>query len=280
MSSITLAFVKIAAEAAVPASIWSFVLVGFAAQLIDGCLGMAYGVSSNTFLLSLGLPPATASAAVHVAEVGTTGISGLSHLWFKNIDAKLLRPLVITGVAGGVIGAYVLVNLPAEYIKPIVSVYLLAMGVRIIVRAIRERRATEEDRRRMNEKRRTDRRFLSVLGAVGGFCDAVGGGGWGPVVTTTLLANGHEGRYAVGTVNTAEFFVTLAQAVAFICTTSIITDHWKIILGLLGGGLVAAPLAAWLVSRIPRLKMLYIVGAVITLLSIRNIWLAVESFTR
>lgn len=255
-----------------PASIWSFVLVGFIAQLIDGCLGMAYGVSSNTFLLSLGLPPATASAAVHVAEVGTTGISGLSHLWFKNIAAKLLWPLVITGVAGGVIGAYVLVNLPAEYIKPIVSVYLLAMGVRIIVRAIRERKATEEDRRRMNEKRRSDRRFLSVLGAVGG-------GGWGPVVTTTLLVNGHEGRYAVGTVNTAEFFVTLAQAVAFVFTSSIITDHWMIILGLLGGGLLAAPPAAWLVSRIPRLKMLYIVVTVITLLSIRNIWPAVAGLT-
>lgn len=260
------------------AEIWPYLLVGLAAQLVDGCLGMAYGVSSNTFLLSLGLPPATASAAVHVAEVGTTAVSGLSHLWFKNIDSSILWPLVIAGTAGGVLGAYLLTSFPSDYLKPIIALYLLAMGVRIIVRAARLKKL-EESGDGAHQKRRSDKRFLSILGAVGGFCDAVGGGGWGPVVTTTLMANGHSGRYAVGTVNSAEFFVTLAQAVAFLFTTTVIADHGLVILGLLTGGLLAAPAAAWLVSRVPQRGMLYLVGVVIILLSVRNIWSAVENLT-
>jgi len=238
-----------------------FVLVGFAAQMIDGALGMAYGVSSNSFLLSLGLPPAIASASVHTAEVFTTAISGASHWKLRNIDTKLAKKLIIPGVIGGVTGAYLLANIDGDAIKPYISIYLLIMGCVILWKAFR-RKTTSGDPKRV---------FL--LGLVGGFLDAIGGGGWGPVVTTTLVANGHTPRVMIGSVSFSEFFVTFAESITFLLMLNI-KDSYLIILGLLLGGAIAAPLAAVFARKIkPKLLMIFI-GILIIFLSIRTLVLA------
>lgn len=176
------------------------VAVGFIAQMIDGALGMAYGLSSTAFLLSLNVPPAPASAAVHTAEMVVSGVSGLAHLRFGNVDRGLFQRLVLPGVIGGALGASLLSALPGERIKPFVSAYLLAMGVYICYRAAAK------------SSPKPPRRSVAPLGLAGGFFDAIGGGGWGPIVTTHLVADGHEPRLAVGSVNLAEFFVTVAEA--------------------------------------------------------------------
>jgi len=241
-------------------SIIPFIAVGFLAQMVDGCLGMAYGVSSTTFLLSLGLPPAAASAAVHTAEVFTTGVSGLSHLRFGNVDRQLIRRLLIPGVIGGILGAYVLTSIPGNVVKPVVAAYLLIMGVRILWKAIR----------RTGGKGGTVRHF-APLGVIGGFFDAIGGGGWGPIVTSTLVANGHHPRFTIGSVNLTEFFVTLAEAATFF--TLIGLGHWRVIVGLVIGGVVAAPLAAFICRKLPTRALMIVIGALITVLSVRTILL-------
>lgn len=243
-------------------TILEFMLVGFIAQLIDGALGMAYGVSSTTFLLSLGIPPAAASASVHMSEIFTTGVSGLAHWRLRNIDTKLVKKLVIPGVVGGILGAYILVNIDGNLIKPFVSAYLLIMGIIILVKAFSPKQKLQEPR------------HIRLLGLVGGFFDAIGGGGWGPIVTTTLVARGNHPRATIGSVNFTEFFVTLAQSVTFILTLSFVA-YWKIILGLLLGGVIAAPIAALATKHIPLKYLMLMVGIVIILLSLRTIWLAV-----
>jgi uncharacterized protein len=237
-----------------------FVVVGFVAQMIDGALGMAYGVSSNTFLLSLGVAPAAASASVHAAEVFTTAVSGLSHLRFGNVDRVLLRRLLIPGVIGGVVGAYILTALPGSELKPLIAVYLFIMGAVILFRAFRQPSPGEP------------RTPLIPLGLAGGFFDAIGGGGWGPIVTSTLVARGHNPRQSVGSVNLAEFFVTLSQSAVFLLTIGLV--HWRIILGLMIGGVVAAPLAAYVTGRLPARVLLVVVGSLIILLSLRTLYLA------
>ena len=244
-----------------------FVLVGFIAQMIDGALGMAYGISSNTFLLSLGIPPAAASASVHMAEVVTTGVSGISHWRFGNIDWKLVRRLVIPGVLGGVVGAYLLTSLDGDLIKPYISAYLIIMGIVIIVKAF----TVQHHDGRIDEHGPR----VSVLGLFGGFCDAIGGGGWGPVVTTTLVANGKHPRLTIGSVNFSEFFVTLAQSITFVLTLSF-GQYWQVILGLLMGGAIAAPLAARMTKRLPLKTLMIIVGVLIIGLSIRTIVLGLK----
>ena len=244
----------------VEASFFTFVAVGFAAQMIDGALGMAYGVSSTALLLSFGIPPARASAAVHTAEVVVSGVSGLSHLRFGNVDRALFRRLVLPGVAGGVVGAYVLSELPGERLRPFVAAYLLAMGLYICWRALRR------------VERATLTRRVVPLGLVGGFFDAIGGGGWGPIVTTTLIARGREPRMAIGSVNLSEFFVTLAQAATFVSMVGV--QHGTVIVGLVVGGVIAAPFAAYLCRRIPPKILMVAVGVIIIALSIRNIAIA------
>lgn len=236
-----------------------FILVGFAAQLIDGALGMAYGVISSSVLLSIGVPPAAASAAVHASEVVTTGISGASHAMFKNIDHRLFVRIVIPGIVGGVIGAFLLTSLPADSIKPFVAVYLLAMGLLILRKALRPIPPPREPR------------ALIPLGLAGGFFDAIGGGGWGPIVTSTLLAQGAQPRYAIGSVNLSEFFLAIATSATFIATIGL--DFWRLALALLIGGAVAAPLAAYAAGRVPAKPLMLLVATVIILLSARNIWL-------
>jgi uncharacterized membrane protein YfcA len=242
-------------------SILLYVLVGFVAQMIDGALGMAYGVSSNTFLLSIGIPPAAASASVHMAEVVTTGISGFSHWRLGNIDWKLVKRLLLPGVIGGIAGAYLLTSISGDVIKPYISAYLLIMGIVILIKAINYKAKPHNG---VHTAR------VSVLGMIGGFFDAIGGGGWGPIVTTTLVARGKDARQTIGSVNFSEFFVTLAESATFVLTLSFL-GYWQIILGLLIGGAVAAPLAAILTKKLPVKVLMFIVSLLIIGLSIRTI---------
>jgi len=244
-----------------------YVLVGFLAQMIDGALGMAYGVSSNTFLLSLGIPPAAASASVHMAEVVTTGISGFSHWKLGNVDWKLVRRLLIPGVIGGVLGAYLLTSMNGDVIKPYIAGYLILMGGVIIYKAF-----TLVPRNKPDQYHGPN---VSWLGLLGGFCDAIGGGGWGPVVTSTLVARGKYPRTTIGSVNFSEFFVTLSQSVVFVITLSF-AQYWQIILGLLIGGGIAAPLAARMTKQLPLKTLMILVGALIIILSVRTIYLAIR----
>ena len=238
-----------------------FMVVGFIAQMVDGALGMAYGVSSTTFLLSMGIPPAVASASVHTAEIFVSGVSGLSHLRFGNVDKKLFKKLLIPGVVGGVLGAYVLTALPGEKMKPFVASYLLIMGLVVLRKAFKKTR-----------EKAAKTRLLLPLGLVGGFCDAIGGGGWGPIVTSTLVARGHNPRFTVGSVNLAEFFVTTAEVATFSATIGL--THWQVVVGLIAGGIVAAPLAAYVCKRLPTRILMTMVGAAIVALSVRTIYLA------
>ena len=240
-----------------------FVIVGFAAQIIDGALGMAYGVSSTTFLLTVGISPAAASASVHTAEIFASGVSGISHLRFGNVDRELFKRLLIPGIIGGIAGAYILTTLPSERIKPFVALYLLVMGVIIVRKAMKK----------IEEKK--SRAHLIPLGLVGGFFDAIGGGGWGPIVTSTLVARGEKPRFAIGSVNLAEFFVTVAEAATFFLTLGLV--HWKVIVGLTVGGVLAAPLAAYVCKRLPARALMVMVGTLIIILSIRTIFLAAFS---
>jgi uncharacterized protein len=245
-------------------SILLFVLVGFIAQMIDGALGMAYGVSSNTFLLSIGIPPAIASASVHMAEVITTGVSGIAHWRLGNIDWTLVKRLALPGVIGGAAGAYLLTSIDGDFIKPFISGYLLIMGVVILVKAFNYK---------VKPHSGVHTRRVSILGVIGGFFDAIGGGGWGPIVTTTLVARGKNARLTIGSVNFSEFFVTLAESVTFILTLSFL-GYWHIILGLLIGGAIAAPLAARATQKLPVKALMLMVGLLIIGLSIRTIVLA------
>ncbi|MCB9452044.1 MAG: sulfite exporter TauE/SafE family protein [Anaerolineaceae bacterium] len=239
------------------ADLLTFAFVGLVAQLIDGSLGMAYGVSSTTFLLSLGVPPALASASVHTAEVLTTAVSGLSHFRLGNVNSSLFKRLVIPGAIGGFIGAYTLTTVPGDTIKPFITLYLLLMGLFIIWKAFQKYR----------ESTRMHKRIIP-LALFGGIMDAIGGGGWGPIVTSTLVASGHSPRYVIGSVNAAEFFVTVVQSATFL--TILGTAHWIAVLGLIIGGVPAAPFAAYLTQHISPRRLMLLVGLLIVTLSIRN----------
>lgn len=234
-----------------------FVLVGMAAQLVDGALGMAYGVTSTSLLLALGLPPPVASASVHAAEVATTGVSGLSHGLFGNVDRRLLWSLVLPGVAGAVLGAWLLSQLDWAWLRPLVSAYLLALGALLVWRAWRGLR---------REARPGGRGWL---GLVAGFLDAVGGGGWGPLTTSSLMARHLEPRIAIGTANAAEFFVSLAASAVFLAALGV--SHVHVVLGLLVGGVLVAPFAAWLARRVPARPMMAVVGGVVCAVSLFNL---------
>ncbi|MBN2359223.1 MAG: sulfite exporter TauE/SafE family protein [Deltaproteobacteria bacterium] len=237
------------------------IVVGFVGQMIDGSLGMAYGVSCNTFLLALGIPPAVSSASLHAAEVVTTGVSGAAHFKLGNIRKDLFLRLLIPGVIGGGLGAYALSHIDGKVIKPYISGYLLIMGVVIIVKGCRKAREYREVKR-----------GIEPLALVGGLLDAMGGGGWGPVVTTTLVARGNQPRETIGSVNASEFFVTLAESVVFVMTIGL--SHWQIILGLLLGGVVAAPLAALVTRRLPVRVLMVLVGVLVSAVSLRTIVIA------
>ncbi len=235
-----------------------FLLAGFAAQLIDGSLGMGYGVSCNVFLMSFGVPPALASASIHTAEVFTTGASGLAHWRFGNVDKRLFRKLSVSGVVGAVFGAYVLTRIDGDVIKPFVAVYLLIMGMVIIWKSWKRPLPREVTT------------HITPLGLVGGFFDAIGGGGWGPIVASTLLARGNHPRRSIGSVNLAEFFVALSVSVTLFGSVALEAQIQNI-LGLVVGGLVAAPLAAYISHRLPAQKLMALVGVLILVLSLNTI---------
>ena len=242
-----------------------YLLGGFIAQMIDGALGMAYGVTATTFLLTLGIPPSVASASVHTSEIFTSGVSGYMHLKFGNVNSKLFKTLLIPGVIGAILGAYVLTSLE-EYIyiiKPFVAVYTLILGVLIIKKALKKR----------IEKRPFTK--IGWLAMLGGSMDAIGGGGWGPIVSSTLIARGRHPKYTIGSVNLTEFFVSLASSVTFI--TLIGFSHWQVIVGLILGGMVAAPIAASLSRRLPIKTMMILVGIVVIVVSLRIIYMVVLS---
>ncbi|MCF6743506.1 sulfite exporter TauE/SafE family protein [Blastococcus sp. KM273128] len=241
-------------------------LAGFGAQLVDGSLGMAYGVTSTTLLLAIGTNPAAASATIHLAEIGTTLASGLSHWKFGNVDWKVVARVGVPGAVGAFAGAHFLAGLSTEIAAPVMSLILVSLGAYILVRFT----LRGIDRRNVGKPIR--KRFLGPLGLVAGFVDATGGGGWGPVGTPALLASGRmEPRKVIGSIDTSEFLVALAASAGFLLAlgTQGIDPLW--VGGLLAGGLVAAPIAAWLVRHIPPRLLGSLVGGMIVLTNARTL---------
>ena len=243
---------------------WTYALVGLGAQMIDGALGMAYGVSSTTFLLSAGVGPSAASASVHIAEMFTSGLSGVSHLKFGNVNKKLFKSLLFTGVLGGMLGAFLSTQIDGNILKPYISGYLLIMGIVIIRKALKKN---------IKKKKTTNIGWLALFG---GFVDAIGGGGWGPVVTTTLVSSGRDPRYTIGSVNLAEFFVAVGTELSFALFMGL--QEWEtigelgvIILGLIVGGMFAAPFAAVILRHVKAKKLMIFVGIIIIVLSLRTL---------
>ncbi|MGK5595490.1 MAG: sulfite exporter TauE/SafE family protein [Parachlamydiaceae bacterium] len=233
-----------------------YIIVGFVAQIVDGALGMAYGLISTTLLLSFGFTPLTASTTTHAAECLTTAFSGLAHHQFGNINKRLLIRLILPGMLGAGIGAFLLSNLNGDKIKPFISLYLMGMGMIIIAKAFKE------------IPPRSFSHHLIPLGFFGGLIDVLGGGGWGPIVSSTLLARGHDARTTIGSVNACEFFVVVTASLAFFLSGSYV--GWDVVVGLAIGGGVAAPIGAWLCKKMPHKYLMFIVGILILILSLRT----------
>lgn len=245
------------------AGLLPFIAIGFAAQMVDGALGMAFGVIASTLMVGgMGVAPRSASAAVHLVEMFTTAASGISHIWQRNVDWALFRRLVIPGSIGGVAGAYLLAN-TGKAAQPFVLAYLTLIGLYLIWRAFRKPPPPRQPR------------VIAPLGLVGGFLDAAGGGGWGPVVTSNLLLQGANPRMTIGTVNTAEFVLTTVISVTFIITLGL-QAFTTATVGVLIGGVAAAPLGAILVKRVRPRFLMGVVGTVLTLTSAWSIWVAVR----
>ena len=245
-----------------------FMLAGFIAQMIDGALGMAYGVSASTFLLTLGVPPALSSASIHTSEIFTSGVSGLMHLKFQNVNKKLLKTLLLPGIFGAALGAILLTSLEDyEYvIKPLIACYTLYLGVVIVRKAL------------VGVKTRIKSKRIPALAVFGSFMDSIGGGGWGPIVSSTLIAGGRHPRYTIGSVNLAEFFVAVSSAFTFILVlvlrsrSSDLEELFgliQVVAGLILGGIIAAPIAAYFSRKLPVKKLMITVGIVVILVSIR-----------
>ena len=236
-----------------------FIAIGFAAQMVDGALGMAFGVISSTLLISLGVPPALASASVHAVESFTTGASGISHVYHRNVDWSLFKRLALPGILGGITGAYLLTNIDATMAKPLVQTYLSVIGIILIYRALRWPPQIKQPK------------YVAPLGLAGGFLDAAGGGGWGPVVTSNLLIQGASPRQTIGTVNTVEFFLTTSISVTFLFSLGL-EIFTQATIGLLIGGVAAAPFGAIIAKRIPTKPLLLTVGIILTITSLYGIY--------
>jgi len=248
--------------------------VGFVAQLIDGSLGMAYGITSNTILLSLGVPPIASSASIHTAEIVTAGAEGVAHLRAGNVDRGVLKYLIIPGVAGAMIGAYLLTSIPGNFIMPFISVYLFIMGFLMIEKAFEKRPLIIKTLIYFRDKlmhARSERwgRKLSPFGLLGGILDSVGGGGWGPLITLTLFFRGENLRKAIGSVILSEFFVAVAASVALLAALRL--EYWQTIVGLIVGGLLAVPLGPYLTKRLPYKPLMIFVGLLVMILSLKNL---------
>lgn len=243
------------------ADLLPFIAIGFVAQMVDGALGMAFGTISSTLLITMGVPPAAASAGVHTVEIFTTGVSGVSHVAHRNIDWKLFARIVVPGMIGGIAGAYLLTQVSAEVARPLVLAYLAALGLWLLYRGARHRHTEREPR------------IIAPLGLVGGFLDASGGGGWGPVVTSNLLVQGGSPRKVIGTVSTAEFFLTLTISATFVAALGL-EAFTRATVGLLIGGVVAAPLGALVAKRIDADLLISFVGIVLTATSAYGLYQA------
>ena len=240
-----------------------FMIVGFGAQIVDGALGMAYGVISSSLLLALGVPPRAASASVHAAETCTTAVSAASHIWHRNVDWPLFWRLILPGIVGGVAGAYVLSSIDGALIKPFILAYLACIGLWLIWRGLKYPPQTR------------NARWVAPLGLLGGFLDASGGGGWGPVVTSNLLLQGASPRHTIGTVNTVEFFLTLAISATFLLNLGWQTFTLATV-GLLVGGVVAAPCGAMIARHVSPKPLLVMVGVILTITSLFGIYRALS----
>ena len=235
-----------------------FMGVGLTAQMIDGALGMAYGATSSSLLLGLGVSPAMTSTSVHVAEVFTTGASGIAHFKLGNVNKKLFLHLLIPGMIGAVAGAYLLSDkIDGDVIKPFMSAYLMILGVLILRKALQRNKPKSKTRR------------LGPLAFFGGFMDAIGGGGWGPIVTSTLLSKGRTVNYTIGSVNAAEFFISVSSAGTLLLFNGI--GSLQVILGLILGGVIASPFAAVLVKKMKRKPLMIMVGVLVIAMSLRTI---------
>jgi uncharacterized membrane protein YfcA len=247
------------------------VIVGFLAQLVDGALGMAYGATSASLVLAAGVAPAAASASVHLAEVGTTAVSGFSHWRFGNVDWRTVRRLGIPGAIGAFVGAVVLSNLSADIAKPWMASILLVLGVYILLRFTLKGAPRKEGRRYVRG------RFVAPLGLGAGFIDATGGGGWGPVATPTLIASGRmEPRKVIGSVDTSEFLVAVAASAGFLAALGSQGIKTSYVVALLVGGIVAAPIAAWFVRMVTARLLGACVGGLILITNTRTIFDAFE----
>jgi hypothetical protein len=240
-----------------------FILVGFVAQMIDGALGMAFGVISNTLLISLGVPPAAASAIVHTIKNFTGAVSAVSHVLHRNVDWRLFWRILLPGLVGGVLGAYVLSTMLPAVAKQLVLAYLSVIGLFLIWRGV------------MRTHKEKPPRVVEPLGFAGGFLDAAGGGGWGPIVTSNLIVQGAPPRTAVGTVNTAELFLALVITATFIASIGF-SVLGPPALGLLIGGVAAAPFGGYVAARVSARVMLPMVGIVLTITSLYGLWRALS----
>lgn len=241
--------------------------IGLVAQLVDGSLGMAYGVTSTSLLLMFGIAPAVASASVHMAEVVTTAASGLSHIRFGNVDKQVVKKLIIPGSIGAFLGACFLGSIPGDIIKPYVSIFLLILGVYVIYRFLFNFNPTKQ----LKEKKLGNKHFVP-LGFIAGFFDATGGGGWGPIATPVLLtSHTMEPRKVIGSVDTSEFAIAISSTLGFLLTLGWMQINVQWVLALMIGGLIAAPIAAWLVKIIPTNLLGTLVGGIIIITNIRTL---------
>lgn len=238
------------------------IAIGFFAQTIDGALGMAFGLISTSAMLAIGMAPAQASAVVHTAEIFTTGASAVSHVYHRNVDWRLMWRLGIAGVLGAILGAWLLSNLDAAIMRPFVSGYLAVIGIYILLKAVR-----------MAPGRDAPAAWTSPVGFVAGFLDASGGGGWGPVATSTLVGSGHAPRKVVGSVNATEFFVTTAAATTFFLELG--ASPLMSLVPLVIGGVIAAPFGGWAVKHIPARALMVLIGILIVALAA---WQLARSF--
>ena len=241
--------------------------IGLIAQLVDGSLGMAYGVTSTSLLLMFGIAPAVASASVHMAEVVTTAASGISHIRFGNVDKEVVLKLIIPGSIGAFLGAIFLGSIPGDLIKPYVSLFLLFLGIFVIYRFLfKFNSQTKVSKQKVSKKQ------LLPLGFIAGFFDATGGGGWGPIATPVLItSNKMEPRKVIGSVDTSEFAIAVSSTIGFLLTLGWTQVHFEWVLALMIGGIIAAPIAAWLVKIIPTNLLGTFVGGIIIITNIRTL---------
>lgn len=247
----------------VPPTFYYFLIAGFIFAMIDGAIGMSYGITSTTFSLSMGIPPASASTAVHISEILSCGIAGWMHQRMGNVNKKLFKILILPGIAGAVIGAYLLSSLEhyAMYTKPLVSLYTLILGTVILLRAIRAQR-----KKHVTKKIKK----IGLLGFGGGFIDAIGGGGWGSIVLSSLIAGGRHPRFSLGTVKATRFFIAMLSSLTFI--TVLYHVHWDAVLGLVVGSAIASPIAARVSNKISAKTIMVAVAVIVILVSMKSIY--------